>query len=149
MVCPALSISVEDHEIILKYKKEIEEATGKECVILLVEKIDKLLPLLTLEEIATVVEKYIQSGLQDLKAINRNRDLVNLRKIYCLLAHKAGYSLREIGLFLNGRDHSTVIHNIEKAKDHLKTEQAFKNLFHWIQKDLVNVYENRLNNPRR
>lgn len=149
MACPAPSVRIEDHEIIVKYKKAIEDATGKECIILLVDKIDKLLPLLTQEEIAAVVEKYIQTGKQDLKAINRSRDLVNLRKIYCLLAQKAGYSLREIGHFLNGRDHSTIIHNIEKAKDHLETEQEFKNLIHWIQKDLIDLYENRLANPGR
>jgi len=149
MVCPSLSQSAEEHEIVVKYKREIEEATGKECIILLVDKIDKLLPLLTQEEIAVVVENYIQSGERNLKVVSRNRELVNLRKIYCLLAQKASYSLREIGAFLNGRDHSTVIHNIEKAKDHLQTEQAFKNLFHWIQKDLINLYEDRLNNPGR
>lgn len=147
MVCPTRPSGVKDHDILVKYKKEIEEVTGKECVILLVEKIDKLLPLLSLEEIAEVIETHIQTAPKDLKLPNRTRELVDLRKIYCLLAHKAGYSLREIGFFLNGRDHSTVIHNIEKAKDHLETEERFKNLFHWIQKDLINLYEDRLDRP--
>lgn len=147
MASSSLSQTAEEHDIVIKYKKEIEEVTGKECIILLVDKIDKLLPLLTQTEIAAVVEKQISSGERNLKVISRNRELVNLRKIYCVLAHKAGFSLREIGEFLNGRDHSTVIHNIEKARDHIETEETFKNLFHWIQKDLINEYEDRLNNP--
>lgn len=144
MVRQAASRNRDEQDTIQKYKQAIEDATGKECIILLVDKIDRLLPLLKQEEIAEIVEKYIRRGIPGLKARNRSRELVNLRKIYCILAQKAGYSLREIGLFLNGRDHTTIIHNIEKGKNHLETEQDFEILFNWIQKDLINQYESRL-----
>lgn len=62
------------------------------------------------------------------------------------LAYKAGYSLREIGIFLNGRDHSTIIHNIEKAKDHLETEEEFQKLFHQVENKLLEIYWKRINN---
>jgi chromosomal replication initiation ATPase DnaA len=134
--------------VIAVHKQEIEKELGMKCIILLVEKIDELLPKLEQEEIASVIEKYIPAfrfGAHGLKQRTRNRELVDLRKIYCILAQKAGYSLREIGLFLNGRDHTTIIHNIEKGMNHLETEHKFKTLFHWIQKDLMILYEGRLN----
>lgn len=144
MLRPAVAGNSEENDTILRYKQAIEESTGKKCIIFLVDKIDKLLPLLKQQEIAEAVEKYIRQQANGLKTKNRSRELVNLRKIYCILAQKAGYSLREIGIFLNGRDHTTIIHNIEKGKNHLETEQEFKALFNSIQKDLLNLYENRL-----
>lgn len=133
-----------ESEIIQEHKTILERETGKEVLIILIDKIDRLLPKLTLTEIARAVNKYLPEGHFDIRKRCRKRQTVDLRKTFCLLAQKAGYHLREIGAFLDGRDHTTIIHNIEWGKRHLEKEEEFFLLYNRIQKDLVDMYESRL-----
>lgn len=119
------------------HKKCIEELTGSECVIILKDKVDEVLRLLTQEQILAVVQKHAPGCI---RSSDRNRELVNLRKIYCLLAKTSGYSLREIGDFLSGMDHTTVIHNIENAKNHLETEPEFQRLYNRVIQSILETY---------
>ena len=57
----------------------------------------------------------------------RTTDLVDLRKIYCkIMRDKYGLPLKEIGDVLGGRDHTTIIHNVEKFNNFYKYNDPFK-----------------------
>lgn len=51
-----------------------------------------------------------------LKGVYRNAHLVRPRHISMFLLREAGFTLVEIGNLLGGRDHTTVLHGIEKIK---------------------------------
>jgi chromosomal replication initiation ATPase DnaA len=49
------------------------------------------------------------------KAHDRHRPVAWPRQEFMLAAHEAGYSMPEIGRFLN-RDHTTILHGIRQAR---------------------------------
>jgi hypothetical protein len=75
-----------------------------------------------------------------LQSRSRNRPLVELRNIFCLLARQMGYSLTVIGKFL-GKDHTTVIHAITACKNLLETCEPFQHKYTSILKTLKSNYE--------
>lgn len=50
-----------------------------------------------------------------------------------------GVSLENIGELLGGRDHSTVIHGINKVETELQTNEATVNLLNTIKKKLTQI----------
>ncbi len=112
------------------------------------DKIDRVLALSNQEEILRAVEHFKPKNMSSIKSRSGKRILVNLRKVYCILAQRAGYHLREMGWFLGGRDHTTILHNIVHGKHHLECEEAFQELFNKVQSHLLELYENRLNDNR-
>lgn len=64
------------------------------------------------------VARFYSYTLTDLRSKNRNKELVLVRQIAMFLMKKlTDKSLRDIGNFLGGRDHSTVMHAIQKVED--------------------------------
>ncbi len=55
---------------------------------------------------------------------HRGRDYIMYKKIFCMFARQAGYTVTGIGAFLN-KDHSTVIHNLKTGDNHLKAKDPF------------------------
>lgn len=61
-------------------------------------------------------------SVKELTRRNRERSIVSTRQLYCYLAKDifgSRYSLKEIGLYLAKRDHTTVIHSINTVSDRL------------------------------
>ncbi len=57
----------------------------------------------------------------------RKRKYVEPRQVYCRLSFfLTTATLTQIGKLLNGRDHTTVIHSIDKIKDRINTEPVLK-----------------------
>lgn len=59
----------------------------------------------------------------------RKRELVVLRMIFMMLAKDMEYSLKTIGQYCGGRDHSTVVYNINSGYDLLETDKDFQKLY--------------------
>ncbi|MFC1842274.1 chromosomal replication initiator protein DnaA [Candidatus Dependentiae bacterium] len=79
------------------------------------------------DDVAQSVCKYYRFSLSDLKSKKRKRDLSFARQVAMFLMKKLTCkSLREIGAFLGGRDHSTVLHAIEKIEKKLQENKIFK-----------------------
>jgi chromosomal replication initiation ATPase DnaA len=71
----------------------------------------------TLEEIFRDMERVF--GFNPVKCLSscRKRHLVIYRSIFCYVTRVyCGFGLKEIGDFLNGRDHTTVYHSTQSAK---------------------------------
>jgi chromosomal replication initiator protein len=83
--------------------------------------------------IARAVCKRCQVNLQELRSINRTKELVFSRHVAMFLMKKlTDASLREIGTFFNRKDHTTVIHAIEsvecKSKNNAECMQIIRDI---------------------
>lgn len=134
----------EEQELIRLFELNFQRTTGKACRVIVANRIDDLLRRLSIKEILDVVELFNLPGLPSLRSGSRKRELVNLRKIFCHLAKRAGYHLCTIGNELGSRDHTTVIYSIRGATNHLQTEPEFKYLYQAVESKLMILYEGRL-----
>jgi len=68
---------------------------------------------------------------------SRSNDIAKPRQIAMYLCkNMTGVSLENIGELLGGRDHSTVIHGINKVEAELQTNEATINLLNTIKKKI-------------
>jgi chromosomal replication initiator protein len=82
---------------------------------------------ITREEIVNIVLEGCEVTLEQLVSRCRERDIVDARKITCkVLKTKFNYSLKSIGDFIGGRDHTTVIHSITEFDSLYNNNDAFK-----------------------
>lgn len=85
-----------------------------------------------------VVAKYFNIGVGDLLGARRQRDLVYPRQLLMyLMRQKSNLSLPQIGEALGGRDHTTVMHGINKISALLKTDFKIQEDLNSIERDLV------------
>lgn len=78
----------------------------------------------TIQDIQKSVCEHFNISLSDLKSKSRHRNIVLPRQIFTYLArHHTNTSLPEIGKFLGGRDHSTIIHSCKKIESELKENE--------------------------
>ena len=69
------------------------------------------------DRIIRCVKKHYHYNLTDLQSKQRSKELSFVRHVTMFLMKKmTDKSLRDIGLFLGGRDHSTVMHALEKVE---------------------------------
>lgn len=84
--------------------------------------------LLDLQAICSKVAHHFNYTLQDMRSPKRNKDLTTARHIAIyLMKHYTNHSLREIGNFLERKDHSTVSHALEKIEELKKTDDQIRN----------------------
>jgi chromosomal replication initiator protein len=77
--------------------------------------------------IIKLVGKAYGFTLEQLQSKNRNKELAFARQTAMFLMKKlTDRSLRDIGVYLGGRDHSTVMHAIEKIEEVLRVDHAFQ-----------------------
>lgn len=62
----------------------------------------------------------------------RIREITELRSIFCYIARTMSYSLKSIGEFLAGKDHTTVIHSIKCFNDLNETSDVFNEKYTMI-----------------
>ncbi|MGB3619485.1 MAG: chromosomal replication initiator protein DnaA [Catalinimonas sp.] len=73
------------------------------------------------------VSDYFSVSLDSLKAKTRKKEIVMARQIAMYFTKEfTDYSLKSIGQYFGGRDHSTVIHAIRSVKDSIETNRKFR-----------------------
>jgi chromosomal replication initiator protein len=78
-------------------------------------------------EIAAAVAKYFRLKVADLKGRSRRRGTANARSFAMYLTWSGGgYSLKRIGQYFGGRDHSTVLHACRKVEQMIRHDAATK-----------------------
>ena len=74
-----------------------------------------------------MVSEHYQISLERLKSKSRKKEIVMARHVAMYLAKKyTNHSLKSIGYYCGGRDHSTVIHALQTVNDMLATQPQFK-----------------------
>ncbi len=113
---------------------DIDLEIAKEQLNLTEDHQDKIL---TIDSIAKTVSSYYKLPLGDIRGKNRKAELVLARHIAMYLIHKLlKKTLEEIGDYFNKRDHSTVIHAIDKMKKRIKEEGSFSQLIYEIESNI-------------
>jgi len=79
------------------------------------------------DRIIRVLSKHYPYDLSTLRAKNRSKDVALARHIAMYLMKKlTDKSFREIGQFLGGRNHATVMHALTKIEEYIKTDAQFQ-----------------------
>lgn len=90
------------------------------------------------DRVIACVNKYYSYSLADLRSKNRNKDLSIARQVAMFLMKKAtNKSLREIGDYLGGRDHSTVLHAITKVEFLCDKQIDFQEQIYKMEKEIL------------
>ncbi|MDP2734746.1 MAG: helix-turn-helix domain-containing protein, partial [bacterium] len=90
------------------------------------------------QEVVQTVCQHFNVPVQDLKSAKRNREIVLPRQIASyVLKDLAQLSLKNIGDLLGGRDHTTILHGIEKIEQEIKTNPLLKNQIHHLRGEIL------------
>lgn len=88
-------------------------------------------------QIVSAIKKHFPYTLQHLQSKNRNKDIARTRQITMFLMKKyTDKSLRDIGTFLGGRDHSTVMHAYNKIEQSIEHDEIFAQKMREIERDI-------------
>ena len=92
---------------------------------------------ITPQLIIDVVCEHFHITKEQMISKSRSNDIAKPRQIAMYLCkNMTGVSLENIGELLGGRDHSTVIHGINKVEAELQTNEATVNLLNIIKKKI-------------
>jgi chromosomal replication initiator protein len=92
------------------------------------------------EHIVKCIGKHYSYDLLALRSKNRSKELSFVRQVTMFLMKKVtDKSLRDIGLFLGGRDHSTVMHALDKVQSYALENSEFKQKLCRIEEDILSV----------
>jgi chromosomal replication initiator protein len=93
----------------------------------------------SIEEIIKVISGKLNIKISDIKAHNKNKNIVFARQIIMYLARKlTNHSFPDIGQKIGGRDHSTVIYANNKILNNIKTDPKLKVLIQELEDILIN-----------
>lgn len=92
-----------------------------------------------LETVVHGMSGYYPYSLNDLRSKSRSKDLSFARQIAMFLMKKVtDKSLRDIGEFLGGRDHSTVMHALSKIDQQCKADGDLETKIKKMEHDILN-----------
>ncbi|MFM6975521.1 MAG: chromosomal replication initiator protein DnaA [Sphingobacteriaceae bacterium] len=115
-------------------KKEIDLSLAKSMLKNFIKNSNKEI---SMEYIQKLVCEYFEVPVEMVKSQTRKREIVQARQISMYLAKShTKTSLKSIGAFFGGRDHSTVIYACQTVEDLIDTDKKFKNYVADIQKKL-------------
>ncbi len=90
---------------------------------------------ITPSQVIETVARFYNISVADMVSPSRNKELVQPRQIAMyLIRQETDASLPEIGSLLGGRDHTTILHGVERIKDRLETEEQ-------LRRDVMSVRE--------
>jgi len=99
---------------------------------------------LTLPELEKYFEPHLPTFYNKktkLQSKDRNRPLVELRCIFFFIARSMRYNLKQLGIYMGGRDHTTVIHGINTFRNLYETDPLFKDKYYLIINQIKKDYE--------
>ncbi|GAB4404900.1 MAG: chromosomal replication initiator protein DnaA [Bacteriovoracaceae bacterium] len=103
---------------------EIEPETVRQLLNLDRYKTEKKLDI---EIIAKEVSKYYSVSLADIKSKSRGKNFVKPRHVCMYLSQKKlGLTLKEIASYFGGRDHTTVLHGINKIEEQINLDPVIR-----------------------
>ncbi|GIV83407.1 MAG: chromosomal replication initiator protein DnaA [Candidatus Roseilinea sp.] len=90
---------------------------------------------ITPSQVIETVARFYNISVADMVSPSRSKELVQPRQIAMyLIRQETDASLPEIGSLLGGRDHTTILHGVERIKDRLETEEQ-------LRRDVMSVRE--------
>lgn len=115
-------------------RQEFDLGFAKRILENIVHNIDKQVDM---DMIQKSVSNYFSVSVDALKEKNRKKEVATARQVAMYFAKEyTGYSLKQIGQYFGGRDHSTVIHAIQSVHNLIDTDTAFKKTVDELKKQL-------------
>lgn len=94
-------------------------------------------PRVSVSEVLKKISSHFNISLTDLKGKKRSRPIAVPRQIAMfLLRTEMGLSLQDVGSFLGGRDHTTIMHGVDKVAKTLLKDSGWGGEIREIKKDL-------------
>jgi chromosomal replication initiator protein len=82
---------------------------------------------ITPSQVVETVAKFYNISVPEIVSAGRNKELVHPRQIAMfLIRQETDASLPEIGNLLGGRDHTTVMHGVDRIKERLESEDQLR-----------------------
>jgi chromosomal replication initiator protein len=90
---------------------------------------------LTIEDIKEKVATYYKLSIEMLESKSRKHEIVLARQMAMYFAKQlTTNSLKNIGSYFGGRDHTTVLHSFQTIENYLVTDKAVKNAYETLYK---------------
>ncbi len=116
-------------------KKEVNVTLAEEALKDLISPEDK--KQVTPELIIDVIAEHFNITSADIYSVNKSRNIAFPRQIAMYLSRKlTDYSLAEIGKLLGNRDHTTVLHGIDKVEKTMKKDLTLQNTIDVLNKKI-------------
>lgn len=138
--------SMLEKRLIDDFKKRFYEKLGYEPIVITEIRLDReyVVPLMSLSQLKNFMEPFspVSNGMRTpMFSKSRKRDVVELRMIFCYIARQMRYTCDNIGHFMNGRDHTTVLHSVNMFKNLLETSDVFREKYTRIVAYIKKNYE--------
>ena len=89
------------------------------------------------QRIQRIVAEYFQISVEDIKSKKRSSNISFPRQIAMYLCRNlTSESFPKIGIEFGGKDHSTVMHSVEKIENEIKVNQDLANIIEKLKKDI-------------
>ena len=93
-----------------------------------------------IQRIQRIVAEYFQISVEDIRSKKRNSNISNPRQIAMYLCRTmTDESFPRIGIEFGGKDHSTVMHSVEKIEKEIKANRDLANQIEKLKKDISTV----------
>jgi chromosomal replication initiator protein len=93
-----------------------------------------------LDTVVKLIAHEFNVSITDIKSKKRQKDIVHVRQVIFYLMKKLSFSsLQAIGGFIGGRDHSTVIHAIERIEALIKSDHIFEQKIKSLENRLQSI----------
>lgn len=118
-------------------KQEFDLSLAKKILENIVQNIEKEVDI---DKIQRSVSAYFSVTIDDLKDKTRKKEVATARQVAMYFAKEyTDYSLKQIGQYFGGRDHSTVIHAVQCVHNLIDTDHSFKRTVDDLKKQLQTV----------
>lgn len=83
----------------------------------------------------------------DIKKESRKKEIIDARRIAAWLLHKySRLSLKKIMVYVNLRDHSTVLYHIKTLNGYLEHDEYIQHVVSGLEEDIINFYNRKKSN---
>jgi hypothetical protein len=134
-----------EHDLITEFVNKFYDKVGYYPTVITNHRItDDGIITLTLPELEKYFEPYLPTIFNkkvSLAAKDRTRGLVELRCIFFFVARSMRYGLKQLGIYMGGRDHTTVLHGINTFRNLYETDSLFRDKYYLIINQIKKEYE--------
>ncbi len=115
-------------------KREIDLELAKQTLKNIIHNIETEVGI---DYIQKVVAEYFSVNIDDIKAKTRKKEIVIARQVAMYFAKEyTNHSLKSIGYYFGGRDHSTVIHAVQSVNDMIDVDHKFNSSIQVLRKKI-------------
>ena len=93
-----------------------------------------------IHRIQRIVAEYFQISDEDIRSKKRSNNIAFPRQVAMYLCRKTtNESFPKIGIEFGGKDHSTVMHSVEKIENEMKENKELANIIEKLKNDIINI----------